>query len=251
MAPADSTPLSRDLEGMARRHVARMRQSRPVVTAYAAPAAPTEAKAVGMMKSIKIGGRFYTWRQLSDPAIRREILPQVEALIAQVKRDPAAFGYTAEDVKAAVAWTTGQYDGMEEHEMAKLTGAFQPGAAAAPYQQLAELMSKPEMRVALQRSRTGQPLDATQQKLVARHDELMLLNSQQARSERPYSGGKLGPTTKYIPSAIRDLAKLPDVERANRSREMIAALRKDERWARESHPEHAQALYEMELLYND
>jgi hypothetical protein len=32
---------------------------------------------------------------------------------------------------------------------------------------------------------------------------------------------------------------------------MIAALRKDERWARESHPEHAQALYEMELLYSD
>src|SRR5258707_324689 len=86
---------------VAMQQVARMRQSRPVVTAYAAPAAPTEAKAVGMMKPIKIGGRFYTWRQLSDPAIRREILPQVDALIAQVRRDPSAFGYTAEDVKAA------------------------------------------------------------------------------------------------------------------------------------------------------
>src|SRR5882757_1621779 len=118
------------------------------------------------MKTIRIGDRDYTWAQLSKPEVRRQILPQVEALIAQVKRDPAAFGYTAEDVKFAVAWTTGQFDGKEEHEMAKITGAFQPEATALPYQELAAIVATPAYRIATQRRQTGQPLDAKQTALL-------------------------------------------------------------------------------------
>ena len=154
------------------------------------------------------------------------------------------------EVNAAYRFRGGEMPQQEIAEMVtKLTGGAAQEATAAPYQQLAELMSKPEMRIALQRNRTGQTLDEKQQGLIARHDELMALNSQQARSERPYSGGKLGSTTKFIPTAIRDLAKLPDVEQANRSRELVAALRKDPRYTDESNVEHKQAVYEMELLY--
>ena len=54
---------------------------------------------------------------------------------------------------------------------------------------------------------------------------------------------------KYIPSAIRELAKLEPIEQANRAREMAVALRKDERWTNGNHPEHKQAFHEMYLLY--
>jgi hypothetical protein len=53
---------------------------------------------MGRMRPIEIGGKPWTWAQLSQPHIRRQLLPQVEQMIAEVKHDPAAYGYTDADV---------------------------------------------------------------------------------------------------------------------------------------------------------
>ena len=82
-----------------------------------------------------------------------------------------------------------------------------------------EIVDSAQGCIALERSRTGHSFVAAQQAIVNRHDELIALNSQQARSERAFSGGKLGRTDKFIPTAIRDLAKLPDVEQATQPRD--------------------------------
>src|SRR5690349_9897120 len=58
-----------------------------------------------MSKTISIGGKGYTWAELSNPEVRRAILPQVEAMIAQFNKHPElmqAQGYTALDLKTAI-----------------------------------------------------------------------------------------------------------------------------------------------------
>src|ERR1700730_124338 len=76
----------------------------------AAASSPSPEEKQSMMKSIEIGGRIYRWSELNQPAVRRQLLPQVEKMIAEFKRDPArltALGFSEADVKAAITWTTG------------------------------------------------------------------------------------------------------------------------------------------------
>jgi hypothetical protein len=220
-----------------------------------------------LMKTITIGGQPYTWEQLSRPEVRRALLPMVEAMIAQARADPAAYGYTAADVQAAVRYTTGEFDNASEDRMREifptqgepeimpptLTKPFAPAAPVdgrTAYQEVARIAGSPEGRIALQRRANGQPLDAAQTALIRRHDELEAANNAQALRERPPTGGKMGRTDRYIPTAVRELAKLPPLEQAHAAREMAAALRKDERWTNPNHPEHAQSVHEMKLLYD-
>jgi hypothetical protein len=221
------------------------------------------------MKTITIGGQPYTCEQLSRPEVRRQLLPQVEALFLQVKRDPAAFGLTPADVPFIAAWTTGQYDGLSEVELYAALPApaeaaegdknvatkLTPGNSApaidpkTAFREMAEQMKKPGMTTALRRREQGLSLDPAQTALIRRHDELDAANSAQHAIENPRVGGTFK-ATKYIPTAIRAIGKLPDEEQVHAVREGIAALRKDERWTNTNHPEHGQANYEMELLYS-
>jgi hypothetical protein len=216
------------------------------------------------MKTITIGGQPYTWEQLSRPDVRRALLPMVEAMIAQAKADPAAFGYTAADVQAAVRYTTGEFDNLSEDRMreifpaqeeAEVTTTTNPMTSTPPingataFREVAKIAGSPEGRIALQRRANGQPLDAAQTALIQRHDAFLAANNAQALREHPPTGGTMKATTKYIPTAIRELAKLPPVEQAHAVRERLAALRNDPRWTDTNHREHAQANYEMELLY--
>jgi hypothetical protein len=260
-----SETLSEYLERWAeqqQRQAARSAKVRPAPV----PAFKPEPERSTLMKTITIGGQPYTWEQLSRPEVRRALLPMVEAMIAQVKADPAAYGYTAADVQAAVRYTTGEFDNTSEDRMREIFPAqgepeimpatlTKPFAPAAPvdgrtaYQEVARIAGSPEGRAALQRRANGQPLDAAQTALIRRHDEFLAANNAQALREHPPTGGMMGRTDKYIPTAVRELAKLEPVQPAHRAREMAAALRKDERWTNPNHPEHAQANYEMELLY--
>jgi hypothetical protein len=60
-----------------------------------------------------------------------------------------------------------------------------------PHQEIAQIVSSPEGKIALQRARTGQPLDATQKQIVQRHNELEALNNSTARREQASKGGTM------------------------------------------------------------
>src|ERR1700730_6455743 len=231
-----------------------------------APAFKPEPERSTLMKPITIGGRAYSWQELSQPEVRRQLLPMVEAMIAQAKADPAAFGYTAADVQAAVRYTTGEFDNLSEDRMREIFPAQEeaevtttlinpmtstpPIDGATAFREVAKIVGSPEGRIALQRRANGQPLDAAQTALIQRHDAFLAANNAQALREHPPTGGMMGRADKYIPTAVRELAKLPPLEQAHAAREMAAALRKDERWTNPNHPEHAQSVHEMKLLYD-
>jgi hypothetical protein len=61
--------------------------------------------------------------------------------------------------------------------------------ALLPHQEIAQILSTPEGRIALQRARTGQPLDAAQKRIVERHYQLEAANNTQARKLRRLDSG--------------------------------------------------------------
>jgi hypothetical protein len=244
-------------------------RARPALVATSAASAPAVSHDGGLMKPIRIGNRDYSWAELSRPDVRRQLLPQVEALFPQIKRDPAAFGLKPPAIPVVAAWTTGQYDGLSEAQLyatlpapaeaaegeKNVASTLTPGANApaidgkTAFREMATLMNTPGMITALRRRESGQTLDGAQTALIRRHDELEAANNAQALREHPPTGGTFKRTTLYNPSAIRAISNLPPVEQAHAAREQRAALRKDERWTNANHLEHAQACHEMNLLY--
>ena len=60
--------------------------------------------------SIKIGNRNYSWAELSRPEIRRAVLPMVEKMISDFKRNPElreAQGFSVLDLQTAIRWQNG------------------------------------------------------------------------------------------------------------------------------------------------
>ena len=212
-------------------------------------------------------GRKFNWdldilKTARGRATVREVLPQlIEAARADPNhpyndtRNPGHAAAVAE-MQLAYRWLGNEMTNQEESQVAKgLLDAFNTQAPIddkQAFQELAELMDKPEMRIALQRQRTGQSLDPAQAKLVAQHDELLAANNAQARLERPPTGGRLRGTDNYNAGYILELSKLPPVEQANRARELAAAMRNDPAhpFNDGTHPMHAQAVREMSQLYD-
>src|SRR5207249_1766930 len=62
-------------------------------------------------------------------------------------------------------------------------------ATLQPFQELAEMMRDPQVRIAKQRRDAGQPLDARQKEIMARHDQLETANNNIARKEQAGAGG--------------------------------------------------------------
>ena len=62
--------------------------------------------------------------------------------------------------------------------------ADKPEPGNEPFREIAAIMKMPEARIALQRRATGQPLDERQKAIVARHDQLLWLNNEQAYKEQ-------------------------------------------------------------------
>ena len=167
-----------------------------------------------MSKTISIGGKNYSWEQLSEPEVRRAILPQVEAMIAAYKKNPEpwqAEGWNDLDVKTAIRWTGGSFDGLPEETMrayrdevvtsynekivelggepmpTTLTQATKQQPAIdgkSAYKELANLIKQPEVVIALQKRRTGQTLDARQVAMLEHHDALESANRGQAMIEK-------------------------------------------------------------------
>ena len=194
------------------------------------------------MKPIRIGNRDDTWAELSRSDVRRQLLPQVEALFPQVKRDPAAFGLTAADVPFIAAWTTGQYDGLSEVELYATLPApaeaaegdknvatkLTPGNSApaidgkTAFKEIAAIAGSQEGRIALQRQRNGQSLDPAQRALVQRHDQLMAANDAQARLERPPSSAPSPMRIWLEPEVLAFAKNQSETERRHLGAEHIA-----------------------------
>jgi hypothetical protein len=211
----------------------------------AATSSPSPEEKQSMMKAIPpIGGRVYTWAELSQPDVRR--LPEVQAAIAAVQRDPAAFGLTPADVPWIVQYSTGAYDGFSESQLYEATVEALPQAEAAKgenmatkltpganapaidgktaFQEIAKIAGSPEGRIALQRQRTGQSLDPGQRALVQRHDQLVAANNAQAHLERPPSSAP-APMRVYLGSDVLPWVKNPsETERRHLSSEYRAKV---------------------------
>ena len=137
------------------------------------------------------------------------------------------------DVNDAYRFNAYEMPDQEITEMAtKLTGASTPAAPAAPaepFREIAQIVSTPEGRIALQRKTTGQPLDARQAAIVARHDELLAANNAQARKEQASAGGwmKVRPP-RSVGSDVQAWLNNPHIEqRRQLAREFIAKVQND------------------------
>ena len=80
------------------------------------------------------------------------------------------------------------------------------------HQEIAQILGTPEGRIALQRSKAGQPLDARQDAIVARHNELENQNNVQARKEQASKGGWMSTRRPHmVPAELHAIERIADV----------------------------------------
>jgi hypothetical protein len=208
-------------------------------------------------KSIRIGDRNYTWQELSNPSVRRAILPQVEQMIREMKHNPDAYykmGWTKEDLSYAIRWTVGEFDGYSEEAMTKLTGGLQPAATATLSgrelaKEIGRLANTPEYKMGSQKRATGQELTAAQKAAVDKMDQLEALTDTEARAERPPLPGKYKTEKPYVSTRIQEIAKLPPAEQVNAAREYRAQLKADPAYLNERDVNHRHVVEEVHRTY--
>jgi hypothetical protein len=179
---------------------------------YAGNKAAVEAPKMNGVK-LTAGGSEHTLTldMLKTPEGRAAIREVLALRIADIRADRAHpyndarhpdHAAAVRDVQDAYRFNNYEMPDTEITEMAtKLTGTSTtpPSAPAEPFREIAAIVGTPEGRVALQRRATGQPLDASQKAIVARHDELEAANNSIAYRERAVKSGTHGPRP-YIPS---------------------------------------------------
>jgi hypothetical protein len=225
--------------------------------------------------NITIAGRVFEWETISTPAGRRALLkdPENLALLNEIQRHPEKFGLGPEDVSLILSWSIGEMDGISYQKIYENFGPDEQGAmensevklttpseattkidGKTAFKEIAAIAGSSAGRVALQRRANGQSLDAAAAALVARHDRLVDANDAQAAIEKPRTVGRpdFPRVGKYVPSAVMEISKLPKFEQVHKAREMINQIRHDPKHAyhHAGHPEHAQAVETMRLLYS-
>src|SRR5258708_6114832 len=141
-------------------------------------------------------------------------------MIAEFKQNPDAWraaGWSDADLKAAIQWKVGTYDNLLEDKMGRtiLGSAYRPDAPAVDgetaYKELTEVVNSKEGRIALQRHRTGQSLDARQAAIVARHDALERANNEVARAQRAVNRPPREKSSQplFTPPRVREIAAMP------------------------------------------
>jgi hypothetical protein len=163
-----------------------------------------------------------------------------------------------EEVALAYKFLAGEISPQDEHAIvSEWNEATQESEVSElqPHQEIAQILSTPEGRTALQRARTGQPLDARQKEIVARHDALEAQNNAVARKEQAGVGGVMKisrPPT--IPSELFALERITDPkERLMGIRELQAKWRDDKASAYSDvkNPNHKSAVDGMRRLYEE
>jgi len=211
-----------------------------------------------MSKSIRIGNRDYTWNDLRNESVRRELLPEIEKMIASYKADPKpwqAAGWTDQDLRFAIRFTTGQFDGYTEEQMGKtvLGSAYQPASTQLSGRELAREVGKLQgdttYRIAKERKAAGRELSPAQNAALQKMAELEALTDAEARREKPPLPGRYPTEQSFVSTRIQEIAKLPPFEQVNAAREYRAELKRHPVYLDERHPEHKHILEEHHMTY--
>ena len=161
------------------------------------------------------------------------------------------------EMQIAYRWLGGELTESDEKEIVtEWHEAIQETSEVAntlPHQEIAQIVSSPEGRIALQRARVGQPLDERQAAIVARHNELEAANNAQARKEQAGSGGWMSTKRPHaIPAELHAIERITDLrEKVHAIRQQKAAWRDDKAspYNVASHPEHKNYVEAMSRLY--
>jgi hypothetical protein len=254
------SPLERELQAMMRRAP---QQRTPAPRAAYIPAKVETPKVENGIRlnsngSVTIHGTTYT---------RAEFRAALEANMQAQRADPkSAFsdrrhpGHAAavSDMQLGYKFLGGELTESDEKEIVtEWHEAVQESSevtdALLPHQEIAQIVGTPEGRIALQRARTGQPLDARQKAIVARHDELEAANNAVARKEQAGSGGWMSTKRPHsIPAELHAIERIADVrEKVHAIRQQKAAWRDDPKspFNDAGHPEHKNHVEAMNRLY--
>lgn len=202
-------------------------------------------------------------------------MPQVEQMISAYKRNPEPFraeGWNDLDVKTAIRWTTGAFDGLAEEAMRAyaaealtaynenitelggepLATTLTAGTQQAPaidgksaYKELANLMQDKEVRVALTKRTAGATLSASEVKTLEHHDYLQSANNNQARVEK---AAKVTRPPRASINAPTVAPKFKDVDEA-RARRLEHQNNLSGPYYVPTHPAHAQVRAEVKAAY--
>jgi hypothetical protein len=122
-----------------------------------------------------------------------------------------------------------------------------------PYQQIAQMMRDPEVRIAKQRRDARAPLDGRQKAIMARHDALEAANNTIARKEAARAGGWMSTKPPHrIPSDLYALDRIRDPrEKLHGVRELRAKIRGDKEhpYNNSGHADYKIAVETMRRLY--
>jgi len=212
-----------------------------------------------MSKSIRIGNRDFIWNDLRNESVRRELLPEIERMIASYKADPKPWrdaGWTDQDLHFAIKYTTGMYTNFTEDQMGRtvLGSAYQP--AATPQlsgrelvREIGKLQADQTYRIAKERKAARKELTSAQQAALTKMEQLDALTDAEARKERPPLPGTYRSNQPYVSSRLMGISKLPPHEQLNAAREYRAELKRHPAFLDERHPEHKHVLEEHHNTY--
>jgi hypothetical protein len=193
---------------------------------------------------------------------------KLQEIVETMQSDPASayrdrknpnHQQTVEEISLAYKFLNNELSPQDETEIVSEWHAAEETTEVAdtllPHQEIAQILGTPEGRIALQRSRAGQPLDARQAAIVARHNELEAANNAQAYREQASESGTFKTTRPHmIPAELHAIERITDVrERVHAIRQQRAAWRDDKAspYNDVSHPEHKNYVGAMSRLYQE
>ena len=184
------------------------------------------------------------------------------------RRDPN-HASAVSDMALGYKFMAGELTQSDEKEIVtEWHEATQESEVANPYDELKEVYASADYKraVELQRgkimgaaSKLNLPENAAARAAWDKAEQIQraIKAAEPVRQDRDYAGnpkspgGRMPDTGRYISSMARELSKLPPVEQAHRSRELIAGIRADKShpYNLPGDPRHKQAVAEMKLLY--
>jgi hypothetical protein len=226
--------LDREFLRMGQREHQQQRRQAP--RAYA----PVRATEIPKMDGIRLQGDKITIHGVTYG--RDQFRAKLQEIVETMQSDPASayrdrknpnHQQTVEEISLAYKFLNNELSPQDEtaivSEWHEATQESSEVSNEQPFRQLAEMMRDPEVRIALQRAKVGQPLDAAQRQIVARHNELEAQNNQIARREQAGSGGWMSTKPPHrVPSDLYRIDKIADPrEKLHAVRELRAQIRAD------------------------
>lgn len=226
------------------------------------------------MEGVKLEGDRITIHGTSYT--RAEFRAKLQEIVEAMQSDPASayrdrknpdHQQTVEEVALAYKFLNNELSPQDETEIVQEWHAAEEVTEVAnPFDELRELYhdqtylrAKEILREIGGRAKLNQPEFSRERAALAREDEInrAIKAAEPKRQDRDYAGnpkspgGRMPDTSRYISTTTRELSKLPPVEQAHRSRELIANIRADKShpYNLPNDPRHKQAVAEVQMLY--